>query len=982
MVRFYVLGALDLQGKDGEELRSVLVQPKRLALLAYLVLAKPHRFHRRDSLMALLWPEAETDRARLALRQALHFLRRSLGDGVIVRRGDEEVGIAVEALWCDAIAFESALDRGHWAEALELYRGDLLAGFFATDVSPQVEQWLDQERARLRALAAAAGWALSSETERNGKLAASTEWARKALLLAPDDETGLRRLITLLASCGDRAAALREYDEFARRLKQEFHVEPAPETRALVDAIRSERDGWRTVSSNLTSSTDLPLVVGAAAEGSSSRPTTPDTAPTATLAAEPRSTSAPRLKKRLVVAGVVALLLALGILSLLRRSPDEAGPLLAVGSITNEAGASFDETARLLPGLLATDLARVERLAVVSQTRLVELMGQTSGGTEPAHALAEAARRAGAIELIEGALYRRGNDLRLDLRRVDLARGVLRRSYSASGRDAFELADRTTADIAHDFSLAAPATALSTTGPGSLVARRFYEEGLRAYYRGEWRAALRLFATALSEDSSFAMAAYYAALSVAPFRTDSAFILLMKATRLADRAPDRERLIIRFGGDHVGGHPGYFDYRVRAAVAESLALRFPNEPDGPLAMATMRVNSGDFVGALPYARRVIAMDSLSLLGKMPVCRACNAFGTLLTAYKGMGSDSFPAVERVAREWSRLQPKAAGAWLMLAGALSWRGRNDEALEALNKATQLQPSRSQFYEHPETVPAMLFESAVIQGENYSIAERLLRDRSRFDERDQEANWWLATTLRQQGRISELLPLAKQTKEFRVAEGRTPDPWEYVEAQLLFELGRFRESARKFEALMRAKPNDPSDPGYTSRYGVGAATAWAAAGDTQRLPALADSIERAARHSAYGLDWHLPHHVRGLLWQARGRPARAIEEFQAAIYSSTLGYTRTNLELGRTFLSLGRPHDAIRILREALGGSSDGPDYFLTRTDVHEWLARSFEVGGMRDSAVVHYRKVAEAWKKGDAPYRAQAEAARRKLDDLAR
>src|SRR5439155_11129316 len=122
-------------------------------------------------------------------------------------------------------------------------------------------------------------------------------------------------------------------------------------------------------------------------------------------------------------------------------------------------------------------------------------------------------------------------------------------------------------------------------------------------------------------------------------------------------------------------------YRVRAAVAESLALRFPNEPDGFLAIATVRIVAGDFVGVPPYARRVIVMDSLSLQGKSPVCRACDAFGTLLAAYAAMGSDSFPAVERVAREWIGLQPTAAAPWLMLAKALRWRGQYDEALQAL-------------------------------------------------------------------------------------------------------------------------------------------------------------------------------------------------------------------------------------------------------------------------------------------------------------
>src|SRR5215216_3841684 len=110
MARFHVLGLIDLQGAQGEELRSVLVQPKRLALFAYLVLARPRGLHRRDSLSALFWPESDGERARLALRQALHYLRRSLGDRVIISRGDEEIGIAADALWCDAIAFESALD--------------------------------------------------------------------------------------------------------------------------------------------------------------------------------------------------------------------------------------------------------------------------------------------------------------------------------------------------------------------------------------------------------------------------------------------------------------------------------------------------------------------------------------------------------------------------------------------------------------------------------------------------------------------------------------------------------------------------------------------------------------------------------------------------------------------------------------------------------------------------------------------------------
>ena len=65
---------------EGTEAEDVLHQPKRLALLVYLAMAEPRGFHRRDSLLALFWPELPEKRARNALNKTLHFLRSHLGD--------------------------------------------------------------------------------------------------------------------------------------------------------------------------------------------------------------------------------------------------------------------------------------------------------------------------------------------------------------------------------------------------------------------------------------------------------------------------------------------------------------------------------------------------------------------------------------------------------------------------------------------------------------------------------------------------------------------------------------------------------------------------------------------------------------------------------------------------------------------------------------------------------------------------------------
>ena len=238
MIRLLTLGALDLRTGEGSELRAVLAQTRRVALLAYLGAATPRGFHRRDTLLALFWPAQDGDRARASLNRAVYFLRRELGDDILQSRGDEEVGLDGTRFWCDAAAFGEALDDHRYREALELYRGDILPGFFVSD-APGFEEWLESERARLRERASVAAWALADEEEKAGSLGPAVQWARRGLELSPFREVGLRRLLALLDRAGDRADAAREYERFAGGLTSEMDLEPSPETRALIDAIRS-----------------------------------------------------------------------------------------------------------------------------------------------------------------------------------------------------------------------------------------------------------------------------------------------------------------------------------------------------------------------------------------------------------------------------------------------------------------------------------------------------------------------------------------------------------------------------------------------------------------------------------------------------------------------------------------------------------------------------------------------------------------------
>ncbi len=236
MIEFRALGAVDLRRRDGPELLSVLSQPKRIALLAYLLLARPRGFHRRDHLVALFWPEADAEHGRNSLRQSVYFLRRSLGDEVLPSRGEEELGVGSE-VWCDARAFEEALDRGDAEAALKLYGGELLPGFFV-EGAPEFERWLDAERARLHGRAARVASDLAQMREKAGDAAGAAELGAQALALAPDDEGLLRAQMRRLAQRGDRTAALAAYESFAQRLFQEYELEPDPQSRRLAEQIR------------------------------------------------------------------------------------------------------------------------------------------------------------------------------------------------------------------------------------------------------------------------------------------------------------------------------------------------------------------------------------------------------------------------------------------------------------------------------------------------------------------------------------------------------------------------------------------------------------------------------------------------------------------------------------------------------------------------------------------------------------------------
>lgn len=246
-VRLSTLGGVSCATQAGD-VQSVTLQPRRVALLVYLVLARPRGHHSRDQLLALFWPNHEEQRARNALNQAVHFLRRSLGAEVLVNGGDDQLRIDPELVWCDVIAFEAALAAGRTREALELYRGHFLEGFHITAAAAELDAWVDSERDRLRRLYAGALQSMARDSEAAGDFTAAVAWHRRLAALDPLSSRLALGLIRALAAVGDDEGALQQARVYEAMTRAELD---APPDRTITDFVSELRRRMETRTPNV-----------------------------------------------------------------------------------------------------------------------------------------------------------------------------------------------------------------------------------------------------------------------------------------------------------------------------------------------------------------------------------------------------------------------------------------------------------------------------------------------------------------------------------------------------------------------------------------------------------------------------------------------------------------------------------------------------------------------------------------------------------
>jgi TolB-like protein/Tfp pilus assembly protein PilF len=193
----------------------------------------------RDKLVAYLWPDSDTQRARHRLSDSLYVLRQVLDKDPFVVVG-ENIWLNRETIWVDVVSFQEAIERDDPEAAVELYVGPFLDGFHLGG-SQEFEDWLESERARLAGLQGKALQSLALHAEQAGDPVWAARWWKRLLAVDPYSSTVALSLMEALSAAGDPANAIRQARAHERLLRDDLGMEPPSELRALVRRLRNER---------------------------------------------------------------------------------------------------------------------------------------------------------------------------------------------------------------------------------------------------------------------------------------------------------------------------------------------------------------------------------------------------------------------------------------------------------------------------------------------------------------------------------------------------------------------------------------------------------------------------------------------------------------------------------------------------------------------------------------------------------------------
>ena len=232
---FYLFGGFTIQ-RDGLRVPPPASQKAR-ALLAYL-LVHPGVAHERAYLAGLFWPDLSESVARRRLSQALWQVRQVCPD---IETNRTTVRLpSLDSYWVDVEAFRGAMSRAasheesllsSLQEAVDLYQGDFLPGFY--------DDWTLVQREQLRQQYVLALQKLVQGYFQLGAYDQALEAGQRLINEEPLNEWAYEQVIRLCALLGRRDEAMRHYARLRRNLAEALGARPGPAIEQLMERVRA-----------------------------------------------------------------------------------------------------------------------------------------------------------------------------------------------------------------------------------------------------------------------------------------------------------------------------------------------------------------------------------------------------------------------------------------------------------------------------------------------------------------------------------------------------------------------------------------------------------------------------------------------------------------------------------------------------------------------------------------------------------------------
>lgn len=234
MLKVHVLGEFRLE-RDGTPVNLGAKPPTRSLDIVRMLATSRDQTCSLQHIYECLWPDADGDQAKAACEQALHRLRRLLGDPDLIQQREGRLRFAPDKVWVDLVHWEAQL-----AQALKADLAPPAEQVFLAFPGPLLQYehtaaWSLPPAERVRSKFVDLTLQVGRRLESRGEADAALVVYQRGLEMYPTSERCYEALLRARLARGDTAGALDDYRRYERILESSLRTQPSPAIRRLME---------------------------------------------------------------------------------------------------------------------------------------------------------------------------------------------------------------------------------------------------------------------------------------------------------------------------------------------------------------------------------------------------------------------------------------------------------------------------------------------------------------------------------------------------------------------------------------------------------------------------------------------------------------------------------------------------------------------------------------------------------------------------